>query len=483
MINRRSPEQKGVTPASVGSTDTVKHQGDAETSREEREEIERALDLLAETMFLKASKVNEGNNGVILFLNVELLDAGMKKFCEEHDIDLGKEKAVKVMKLYRSGAGKEEFRLHKKAFQVVGNDPDSVALIPRPVFYRDFELSEAARERVSEVTGKASAERAEIIVMDFVQGEDLAEVLLKEALLRRRPDIHADEIQGWTVEQLQQEVGPMIGYKMPGGKGKTVEEREVERERIEEENAARLYDYLSKQGFVLDPSILTRLNRTLTRLHEAGIVHRDAHERNIMISGDYNHNPASDERHNTVYLIDFGGAMEFTGSYRSQVVELYRDHERRYYQDEKVVRKLEVLARPSESSRERHVREDGEALMTLLSSKRRNKGFAEKRNVWLERHDAKHGEGAAIEGGRVTAVLYDHFFKQEEDVMKDFALATFADYLVTFIEQGRASSAEITSALEQKIDQVSALHVRTKLSELRRAIEFIGRTYDQHQDE
>ena len=60
--------------------DTVLQQENAENKEEI--EFEKILDFLAETMLLRAQKVNEGKNGVILRLDLQDVGSGLEFTCK-----------------------------------------------------------------------------------------------------------------------------------------------------------------------------------------------------------------------------------------------------------------------------------------------------------------------------------------------------------------------------------------------------------------
>ena len=433
---------------------------------ERKEERENALDFIAEMMLLKGVKVNEGNNGVILHLDIRTLDSDFAKFCKEQGINFDSESAVKVMKIYTRTSGRREFEHHMKAYESQNNDPTNEALIPKPILYRDFELTEEAQKKFEFITGRKHSGRADLIVMDFVKGEDLALILLREALYRCRPDIDPDDVKKMPIEKMQEEVSLMLGFKMAGGKGKTQFERDVEKNTVEDENAATLYEYLNRNGYVLDQTIIDRLKRTIDTFHSAGVVHRDLHERNIMIEGD-----PQKVGENTVYIIDFGTAKMFDGSYAPQVTELYSESDRKYRQDERVPRNLAVLARSKESVVESRLREEGEKIEQELSQKRKLGDFAKTKELWMARY-FKEEVDDSFELSNVVPEFFQQMFKSQKDLFIPAKQFQFIDFLVTCIQKEKCSVQNLIPVLSSIGTKRSSLENKFLVSDLPRFLRY-----------
>ena len=91
--------------------------------------------------------------------------------------------------------------------------------------------------------------------------------------------------------------------------------------RLNSKNRDRLFTYLQKHDFVLDPEIIARVEKTINALNQNGFYHNDLTERNMMLEFDPDGQMAG------VYLIDFeksgsekdeefGGEMAILSQYK-----------------------------------------------------------------------------------------------------------------------------------------------------------------------
>lgn len=441
------------------------------TPDEQRERAERALDLLAVEFLVESRKVNEGNNGVILHFDVEAANPELKQLMKETGIEFGNEKAVKVLKMYRGGEGKKEYEMQKAAFDVLDGDPETEAIIPTPLFYRDVQLNPELASKLRE-QGVSAGERVEVIMMDFVKGQDLAHVLTSEALVRAYPAKRgakvyesAAELSHRTVDDILKELRPVLDMRDPAA---SRHDADAKRRVVEQENAAKMYDFLAQDGFTLDPTILNRLKNTLDKLHRAGIVHGDAHERNFMIAGEYSYTPGvegSAGSENTVYLIDFGTAKTFSGNYEANLQEIYREGESLRPQDEMVLRYLKPLTETPQERNERKRRESFVEVEKLLEAFRRSEVVVSKRNAWFERNDGK-----PIDASKTVPAFFKFFFKQQTDFSSGRKWEQFTDYVFSFVEKGVADPSDVSAAVNQLKEAVHLIPVKNKLSRLSQAV-------------
>jgi serine/threonine protein kinase len=303
-----------------------------------REAVEQLIDHALEDLIIGHSrKVNEGNNGVIFHLDLRGIEPASLAELKRQGIELGEEQAVKVLKVYFGGNGKLEFNLQSRAYRLLEGQ-EGVARIPRPILYRDIQLTTEGKKELR-TRGVRTEKRVEILLMEFVPGIDLATLLYREALRRRYPELYPtlEDTTSLPLSTLMMDVASALGLERPGGKGATETERAFERRKVEMANAKKLFDFLRQKGFVLPARIVQLLERTVACLHEDGMIHRDMHERNIMLTHP------SDLQNSDVYLVDFGSARSFSGPYRGQEQSLYEDPEAGvvYVQDEMALRLLE----------------------------------------------------------------------------------------------------------------------------------------------
>jgi serine/threonine protein kinase len=160
--------------------------------------------------------------------------------------------------------------------------------------------------------------------MDFIEAEDFATIALREVILRspvaelskyglREGEPVGDFVGSFhDIAMLHDLVGRLLHLENPQRADKNGMPYTDRAALLR--NSKRIFSFLTSRGWSVHPRISRQLANTMTALHEAGIQHRDAHERNIMIAGD----PTSENAQ--AYLIDFG-----TANHRSYSEEEVRD--------------------------------------------------------------------------------------------------------------------------------------------------------------
>lgn len=266
--------------------------------------FEVATNAQLEELLFNADFINAGNNGLIFRFNIEDLNSKLLQNEElrkrlPFDIALGQgQKVIKLLKLYNAGDGKREFEAQKRAHEIIAKQENTAAFaqIPQPFWFHDLLLSPETRQMLNQKGANLTLDRAEIIAMDYVDGEDLATIFYKWIL---------DHAENKTVQprdqsfnELHAAVSIILDYANPGGKSSDEGEREFERRKVLSENADRLYATLRKTGFQIPQTIVDQIANTLKLLHANGLHHNDPHERNFMIHGD------------RAVIVDFGSAGE-----------------------------------------------------------------------------------------------------------------------------------------------------------------------------
>lgn len=261
---------------------------------EKRKEL---LEAQLEAILLSTEKINEGNEGIILKLDVEDLAES------ERELLLGKTdvpslSAVKLLKVFNKEIGQSEFDRQLRAYELL-KDKDGFAKVPEPYFYQKISvMTEEMRQKLSEDLGVdvELGKTVEFFVMDVIEGDDLMTHLYKE-VLERHPNskIKGDSLIGRTYNQLHNEVAFCLKLSNPDLEGKGVEARKNVVAGVSEQNMAAIKAYLIPTDFSLDRSVRSKLSKSLDFLHKNGIFHRDLHNRNAMVGDD-----------GEVYIIDFG---------------------------------------------------------------------------------------------------------------------------------------------------------------------------------
>lgn len=269
-------------------------------SEETREMIWRAFDGYLETYLLDARAENAGNNGLVFLFRLSLKDMSeeMKQaFTEVGLINASDEEcAVKLLKIYSPGVARAEYLAHKEASDVLKKvkDEDSAAYasVPRLIAYRHLDLADEAEQNLNHQGAQLHDKKAEVIVMEWIPGEDLATHILRlaaEDLLKQHNQ--ARDLKGMTFNQIAHEAATELSLT----KSKTYSEQNLLE--VEHENRGKIYAYIRNHA-LLDPQpIANRIENTVGLWHEHGIVHGDLHERNIIVADD-----------GRIVILDFGGA-------------------------------------------------------------------------------------------------------------------------------------------------------------------------------
>ena len=359
----------------------------AEGNREKKEK-EESPEKIYETLLKHSLYVDQGRNGVITKLDFSQVSPEdiCKLFNLKQDyFEEGKfpEIALKLLKIYVQGEGRREFELQKDAHAILSAHPE-VAQTPSVVAFKEIELhlmelkrklkywgvslpkikipselvdkylldkefydevdfqelpSVIQRKLNNEMKIKFPGGKIEILAMDYIFGEDLGKILLREVLLRH------DECSSSV-----QEINEMHFHELAGKAGDLLQFKEIDfnqyqeanrqkkilmRQEIKEENAAKMIDFLKKDGYHFKSEWLERIKGAIHWLHKKGIYHRDLHERNILIG-----------ENGQVYIIDFGTGLKIKSPDLKEE-EIYWDEERKVQRinDNKLVERYQILVK------------------------------------------------------------------------------------------------------------------------------------------
>ena len=236
---------------------------------ERGETLERNLDHELADILSNAELAGQGGSAFVFRVSGDRIPerfvADLNEIGEVTEIPAGI--AMKMLKVYTTGASDHELRMHQKAVSVLGDKAGNpeYASIPRVYFAHRAHFTEAERQELGS-HGYRVGSTVDVILMDFVEGRDLKE-LLAEQVMQRSEGARPQEIQKTT-----------------------------------DVDSDFRYVFLKKRGFTVHPVVADQLERTVRLLHAAGLYHRDLHEANVMIDGD----PSSPDCR--VHIIDFGSA-------------------------------------------------------------------------------------------------------------------------------------------------------------------------------
>lgn len=311
-------------------------------TEKQAEEIKESLEsVFVNAIIEKGDYVNEGNNGVIFKISLEG-DGELEKALAEEGINTEKDQAAKLLKVYDKGAGQRELKMQKKARKIVQekSSGEPLARIPEPNLYQDVELSDEEKGAIEKKgDSPLMGNNAEILLMDYVDGKDLYTWLVEEVAKQRIDELSDEDIRKMPFEGkygLESEVHAEVGYKKPNKQSRGGHDPEHTKQQVFDDNATKLYKSLKKELLSVPDNLLAQIENTVDALHDSGYMHRDLHERNIMV--DKNPFDDSVDSHQ-VFFVDFAEMSDFDGA--EPTPDDYENEEgnAKYVQDKEVLGK------------------------------------------------------------------------------------------------------------------------------------------------
>lgn len=330
MIHR-SPDNKSMPMAEEDKNKAIFRTSETDDSAERdwtdksedeiiAEIIECLTDYELERLISNSELINSGNNGLIYKIDLDYLEEAAQngELMKKLKIDTASSgengktkkgsKVMKILKVYKEGMGHHEYTMQKRAYDVVSgaSNKKELAQIPKPISFKKLNISKETQEALNQKGASLADDKAEIILMDYIEAEDLATIIY-QWVIDNHPNQELNPGLHRSIEEMQQTVALLLGFERPGGKGADEGGRNLEERKVYAANADKLYRFLQKSGFKMDSSIVSQVKNTLDLLHRNGIYHNDPHERNIMIKGAYNKTNTADGRENPqAYIVDFG---------------------------------------------------------------------------------------------------------------------------------------------------------------------------------
>lgn len=293
-----------------------------DNSIEQNELVDAALEALVSN----SRYLDSGNNGVIRTMILKDAPDNIKKiFKEETGEDSESEYAIKLLKIYSEGLGEKEFLMQKKAYELISSlgDGKNFAKIPKPILYRKLEIKQEAVREMLKNDGISAPKKVEILVMDMIEGEDLAKNLYK-TIIRHGNNQEESSLEHMPIEDLQAMVSHILDFHAPKNR---IDAEAMNR--VFRDNAKKIIPFLRKKGIdkpVLDPDIIEKLKNTINLLHNNGIYHRDLHERNVMLRDN--------DGERDVFIIDFGSAVI---AEKNSGNDIYEDGDKKLVNDEMII--------------------------------------------------------------------------------------------------------------------------------------------------
>jgi len=322
--NSPSPEEMGLEkePQSITKTES------------EKSDIDKLIDARLEEVLLHGlEKVNEGHNGVIFKADIQKFPPELVEKLRETGVEMEETPAIKILKVYEVSVGRKEFDAHTAAYEVLANNDGDVPMAdtPRPLLYRELESLSTETQDQLRAHGIESKGQVAMLVMELIPGEDLATTMYRE-ILKRHPQASKifTDVKNMRVNELFDAVKSTLKLSaVPAGI------QPEKKAALIRHNASEIYGFLARNGFTIDPEVHEQAKNAFMQLHHNGIAHRDAHERNIMISKKRGKIRTT--------IIDFGSSRIFSGQYGDYLYKGTNGEE--YIPDEELIKKLEMLTK------------------------------------------------------------------------------------------------------------------------------------------
>ncbi len=250
--------------------------------------------------------VDSGKEGIIYRMETSEVPDEVKNVYAEAGHPLEADSALKVLKVYSSGKAKREYGFQLQAHSIVEEhlkrnpqDVGKYARVPNPIDYRKIHIDDQTREQIARAGGAITGQEVEVLLMDFIEGKDLATEFYLW-ILEHSPKDKDYVVQNTNIRdfhQLQQAVENILDFTKIKPSDKSEAEKIADQHRVNNLNAQKVYDFLRRTGYKLDSNVVTQITNTRKLLEDARLFHNDEHERNHMIGDD-----------GQVYLIDYAKA-------------------------------------------------------------------------------------------------------------------------------------------------------------------------------
>ncbi|MEZ4180271.1 MAG: hypothetical protein R3B41_01980 [Candidatus Doudnabacteria bacterium] len=284
---------------------TTSQENQLEKSSELKELLD-TVDSVIEAHLEHAYKNDEGQEALIFKLDLSAhfgsLSDEEKKQIEPY---LGKTKNLKILKVTDPDKAKNEFLWQSKAYELYQNLPDEkkleYAAIPHPWLYHTVEINDDLKNKLNKQNANLSGNHASVILMEWVDGDDLLEVLYKKYLVQQT-SANLGDLEKHGIQSLLVKVATSLQ-----------EQHNLDFDSLSVLQQYRvLLKFLKTKGQVLiNKNQVQQIKNTLQLLHENKIFHNDLHLRNYMIDSDTGQ----------VELIDFARGGESRANHENNVTD------------------------------------------------------------------------------------------------------------------------------------------------------------------
>jgi tRNA A-37 threonylcarbamoyl transferase component Bud32 len=267
---------------------TMNRENPGKENLAEREELAKKFveQIIEESQFTDA-----GAEGLVYRLDEQAISKDFEEFLKAQGVEAEGDIASKILKVYTRGQGATEFAALQKMWNLIKSLTDSAgfAKVPKPIFLQEIPVTESLKKALSQKRNEIIGSKVEVILMDFIEGDDFSMTLYKKALeIIQKDDFSPESTEGMDFQSLTRYVQDEYSRR-----------NQAAPERIEGplgDDASWLQRLLKENGYLPDPSIIQQIKKTVELMQKKGISHGDLHPRNIKIDNGQ------------VYLLDFGKA-------------------------------------------------------------------------------------------------------------------------------------------------------------------------------
>ncbi|HYE22646.1 MAG TPA: hypothetical protein VD998_03585, partial [Verrucomicrobiae bacterium] len=265
------------------------HKVELQDVRKDTRELDLKLNEGYEGLLKEQNPVNFGKEGLIYRMSAKEMSPAMLEVFREAGIEITKDSAVKVLKVYKPGQGEKEYQAQMQAYKIIedflAEHPDLrgfYALVPTPIDYRRITLSDETQDLLNREGAHLTSNEVEILMMDFIEGEDLLETFYRWVAK------HVPRDKEYTIASDPDSAGYMQLHQMAAGIlefGPMPPENTPEADMELENRRRKLYGFLQRTGYRMPGNTVEQIANTRKLLQKNNLYHNDEHERNFMVAG------------------------------------------------------------------------------------------------------------------------------------------------------------------------------------------------------
>lgn len=271
----------------------------------EAKDILDTIDTIIETHLKFEKKDNEGQQALIFKLDVEADMAHLSKE-EKKQIEnyIGPSKSLKILKVTDEAMARHEFEWQYKAHEAFEAIPEhekqNYASIPKIFLTKTVHIDNDIKAKLNKQNAKLTTESASVIMMEWVEGEDLLTKVFRQYL----SDIPA---YVGIANDPNTDFGSLLFAVSSDFRTKGLDFSDMSTL----EQYRKLFSSIVKNNReILTKEQQVQVENTMQLLHQNGIHHNDLHLRNFLVSPGEN---------GKVYIIDFGRAHGLPKSFDNDI--------------------------------------------------------------------------------------------------------------------------------------------------------------------